>query len=105
MSRETTTADLWGTLVRWIVALMAPVVPAVALSGHDGTRPIPAPRIGAAASRVVVPEVLPEVPGSSRAPRSVPAVSQRVGPGFSIRPWTLTGFGPLFSFPASAATP
>ena len=41
MIRETTTADCWGTLMRWIVALAASTV---ALPGLGGARPVPASR-------------------------------------------------------------
>ena len=104
MSRETT-ADFWGTLMRWIVALVTSATPVAALSGHDGTRPTLAPQLGVPARQEVLQEVLQEVPGSSRAARSVPVVPSRAWAGSGVCLWTLAGFGlPLFSRPSARPT-
>jgi hypothetical protein len=92
MSRETTTADFWGTLMRWIVALAASVV---AFPCQAGTRPVFAPRVAAPASE--------EVPGTSPAPRSVSVLRWRAWLRSSVRPWTLAGFGLPSSSPPSTA--
>jgi len=95
MSRETTTANFWGTLVRWIAALVAP---AVDLSRHDGDRPLSATRVVAP-----LPVLSRELETSdAAAPRSVPTLRRRARLGAGVRPWTLAGFGLPPSSPPSA---
>jgi hypothetical protein len=98
MSQETTVANFWGTLVRWIVALVAPVVD---LSRHDGDRPLSATRV-VAPLRVLSRNLEASV---AAAPPSAPALRRRAWLGSGVRPWTPAGFGlPPCSPPSATPT-